>query len=81
MEKDEIALGRAENLKDKQFGYLQPLYRTYNIGKHTAWKCRCLRDDNLISVRVDHLKEGRVIFKLKPSLSSSYTQQVFSLVP
>lgn len=61
MEKDEIALGRAENLKDKQFGYLQPLYRTYNIGKHTAWKCKCLRDNNLISVRVDHLKEGRVI--------------------
>lgn len=39
MEKDEIKLGRAEDLRGKQFGYLKVLYRTHNIGKHTAWKC------------------------------------------
>ena len=60
MEKDEIELGKAEDLRGKQFGFLTALYRTYNIGKHTAWKCRCERDGNLISVRIDHLKEGRV---------------------
>lgn len=61
MEQDEIKLGVAEDLTNKQFGFLQPLYRTYNIGKHTAWKCKCIRDNNLITVRADHLKEGRVI--------------------
>lgn len=33
---DEIKLGRAENLKGKIFGYLEPIYRVKNIGKHTA---------------------------------------------
>ena len=59
MEKDEIALGRAENLKDKQFGYLQPLYRTYNIGKHTAWKCKC-ECGNLKQVDAYHLKNNEI---------------------
>lgn len=61
MELDEIKIGRAEDLRNKDFGYLTVLYRTHNIGKHTAWKCRCNRDNNLVSVRMDHLKEGRVI--------------------
>lgn len=61
MEKDQIKLGKAEDISNQIFGYLQPLYRTNNIGKHTAWKCKCLRDGNLVNVRIDHLKEGRVI--------------------
>lgn len=61
MELDEIKIGRAEDLRNKEFGYLTVLYRTHNIGKHTAWKCRCQRDGNIVSVRMDHLKEGRVI--------------------
>lgn len=58
---DEIKIGQAENLQGKIFGYLKVLYRIKNIGKHTAWKCECLRDGNLVDVRADHLKEGRVI--------------------
>lgn len=61
MEIDEIELGKAENLKGKTFGFLEPLYRTNNIGKHTAWKCKCIRDGNLVNVRIDHLKENRVV--------------------
>lgn len=61
MEKDEINLGKAEDLRGQRFGFLEPQYRTKNIGKHTAWKCKCVRDNNLVSVRIDHLKEGRVI--------------------
>lgn len=61
MQFDEIPLGRAEDLTNQQFGFLIPLYRTHNIGKHTAWKCKCIRDNNLVNVRIDHLKEGRVI--------------------
>lgn len=58
---DEIKLGRAENLKGKIFGYLEPIYRVKNIGKHTAWKCKCLKCGKYTNVRVDHLKEKRVI--------------------
>ena len=61
MKNDEIPLGRAEDISNQQFGYLKPLYRTNNIGKHTAWKCLCIRDNNLVSVRVDHLKENKVV--------------------
>ena len=61
MELDEIKIGKAEDLRDKEFGYLTVLYRTHNIGKHTAWKCKCKRDGNIVTVRMDHLKEGRVI--------------------
>lgn len=61
MLKDEIELGRAKDLRDQQFGYLKALYRTTNIGKHTAWKCQCVRDGNLVSVRADHLVEGRIM--------------------
>lgn len=61
MEQDEIKIGKAEDLRGKTFGFLKVLYRTKNIGKHTAWKCKCTRDGNLINVRVDHLKEGRVV--------------------
>lgn len=61
MLKDEIELGRAKDLRNQQFGYLKALYRTTNIGKHTAWKCQCVRDGNLVSVRADHLTEGRVV--------------------
>lgn len=53
-------LGKAENLQGQIFGYLEVLYRTENIGKHTAWCCKCLRDNNIVAVRLDHLKEGRV---------------------
>lgn len=61
MREKEIPLGKAEDLSDKQFGFLKPLYRINNIGKHTAWRCRCIRDNNIVDVRVDHLKEGKVI--------------------
>lgn len=60
MNVDEIKLGRAEDLTNHSFGYLKPLYRVKNIGKHTAWKCEC-KCGNLINVRVDHLKEKRVV--------------------
>lgn len=60
MELDEIPLGKAEDLRNKEFGYLTVLYRTQNIGKHTAWKCKCNRDGNIVTVRMDHLKEGRI---------------------
>lgn len=61
MYEDEIKLGRAENLAGQQFGFLQPLYRVKNIGKHTAWKCKCLKCGKYTNVRIDHLKEKRVI--------------------
>lgn len=57
---DEIKLGKAENLIGQCFGYLKPLYRIKNIGKHTAWKCEC-KCGNLVNVRTDHLKEKRVV--------------------
>lgn len=60
MEIDEIPLGRAENLVGQKFGKLTVLYRVKNIGKHTAWKCKC-ECGNLTNVRIDHLKEHRVI--------------------
>lgn len=61
MNTDEIKLGRAEDLTGKVFGYLKPLYRVKNIGKHTAWKCKCLKCGNFTNVRIDHLKENRVV--------------------
>lgn len=57
---EEIPLGKAEDLSQKTFAFLKPLYRTNNIGKHTAWKCECLKCGALVNVRIDHLKEQRV---------------------
>lgn len=57
---DEIKIGRAENLIGQKFGKLTVLYRTKNIGKHTAWKCKCECGNETV-VRVDHLKEKRIV--------------------
>lgn len=57
---NKIPLGKAEDLQGQCFGFLQALYRTNNIGKHTTWCCKCLRCGNLTAVRIDHLKEERV---------------------
>ena len=58
---EEVELGLAEDLTNLTFGFLQPIYRVKNIGKHTAWKCRCLKCGKLVNKRIDHLKEKRVV--------------------
>ena len=59
MRVDEIKLGKAEDLSNQKFGRLTLLYRVNNIGKHTAWKCKC-ECGNLINAPVHHLKDGKI---------------------
>lgn len=58
---DEIAVGRAENLIGKKFGYLTVKYRTLPpegvSNKGAYWKCEC-DCGGIISVRADSLKKG-----------------------
>lgn len=59
MYSDEIPVGKAEDLTGKQFGAWKVLYRTYNIGKSTAWKCRCEKCGIEKPVRRDQLMSGK----------------------
>lgn len=57
MYKDEIPVGKAENLTNKKFDKLTVLYRTYNKGRYTAWMCQC-DCGTVLSVQATHLKSG-----------------------
>lgn len=62
MYKDEIPVGRAENLKNQNFGYLTALYRVKpsgeKINKSAYWKCKC-KCGNIIIIRADSLTKGK----------------------
>lgn len=58
---DEIPIGKAENLKGKQFGYLTVLYRVNrpkNVVSGTYWKCQCVCGNTIIT-RSNNLKSGK----------------------
>ena len=59
MEKDEIPVGNAENLKGQKFGRLTVLYRTNPINNTSGvcWKCQC-DCGNILTVRANSLKTG-----------------------
>lgn len=57
MELEKIDIGKATDISGMRFGKLQVLYRTKNIGKHTAWACKC-DCGNIIPVTATHLKGG-----------------------
>ena len=57
MHDDEIPIGKAEDLTDKQFGELTALYRIANMGKNTAWKCKC-SCGTTTNVLASNLKKG-----------------------
>ena len=62
MEKDEVPLGRAENLSGQRFGLLTALYRTKvpetSKSEHEAfWKCQC-DCGNFTTVIASALKNG-----------------------
>lgn len=62
MYKDEIPLGKAEDLSNKKFGNLTPLYRVENMvcnghNQGTTWKCIC-DCGNISIVRAVDLKRG-----------------------
>ena len=58
MFKDEIPVGRAENLTGKQFGRWTVLYRVKDEGNSSCWKCRCDCGTERV-VRKQHLKNGK----------------------
>ena len=57
--KDEIPVGRAEDLRGQKFGKLTVLYRVQAPTYGTYWKCKC-DCGNTIIVRRDHLKKEEV---------------------
>lgn len=58
MHEDEIPIGRAKDLRGKQFGRLQPIYRTYNTNAgDTKWHCKC-ECGNEINVTTSNLQSG-----------------------
>ncbi len=58
MYEDEIPVGKAENLKGKQFGAWTVLYRVENTkSNRTQWKCQC-SCGNISLVQSCHLKSG-----------------------
>jgi len=50
-----IPLGRAEDLRNKKFNYLTPLYRTENKGRIPVWCCKC-DCGNITAVMVNNLR-------------------------
>lgn len=58
MKDDEKPLGRAEDLSNKIFNFLQPLYRTQDVNLRVAWKCKCLKCGKETTARADHIKDG-----------------------
>lgn len=57
MYEDEIPLGRAKDLRGQKFGKLTPLYRTFNSGRDTRWKCQC-DCGNITIVATNSLRSG-----------------------
>ena len=53
MQYKQIPLGKAEDLRDRKFSYLTPLYRTE--GNKTPWVCQC-DCGNFVVVTAGHLK-------------------------
>ena len=54
---DKIPLGKAEDLRNKKFGRLTPLYRIKNKNGKTRWRCQC-DCGNIIDVGASNLKQG-----------------------
>lgn len=55
--KELIPLGRAKDITGQRFGRLLAVGRTHNIGKHTAWLCKCDCGNKTI-VNTTHLVSG-----------------------
>ena len=54
---DEIPLGHAQNLTNKKFGRLTPLYRIKDIKNQTRWKCKC-ECGNIVEIYASNLTRG-----------------------
>ena len=55
--KDEIPVGKAEDLRGQKFNKLTVLYRVANQNRRTMWKCKC-ECGNVTIIRGDSLKSG-----------------------
>lgn len=55
MYSDEIPIGKAEDLREKKFGKLTPLYRIKNTNKNVKWRCQC-DCGNICDVSAGNLK-------------------------
>lgn len=54
-------MAKVKDLTNKKFGKLTVIKRAENIGKSTAWYCKCdCGNPNLIKVRGDHLQRGEI---------------------